>query len=175
MFMKHCISRVGQWTGAAVLAMLSMLAMSVAGCSEPLESVTPESTNSPIASEPVTSDSAEPAVGRPDQPDAYTVRDLTGAPTRIVWVQDPDGQDPFAQGTRLRLMGLDTEDDRGERPLLPDPGSYAKPIITPGGNRVLYSNRPEDAVYLVDWDDGDRHRISAGFGLAVWRDVDGHE
>ncbi len=158
-----------------MLSMLAMLAMSIAGCSEPLESVTPESTDSPIASEPVSSDSAEPAVGRPDQADAHPVRDLTGAPTRIVWVQDPDGQDPFAQGTRLRLMGLDTEDGRGERPLLPDPGSYAKPIITPGGNRVLYSNRPEDAVYLVDWDDGDRRRISAGFGLAVWLDADGHE
>lgn len=102
------------------------------------------------------------------------IRALTGAPTRIVWVQDSeDGRDPFAQGTRLRLMGLDTEDGRGERALLPVLGSYAKPIMTPDGAGVLYSNRPENAVYLVDWDEGSRQRIADGFGLAIWRDGNG--
>jgi predicted small lipoprotein YifL len=42
------------------------------------------------------------------------VRALTGAHTRVVWVQS-DGTDPRAQGEELVLMGLDTDDGLGER------------------------------------------------------------
>ena len=37
------------------------------------------------------------------------VRNLTGAHTRVVWVQQ-DGTDPLAAGDNLVLMGFDTED-----------------------------------------------------------------
>src|SRR5687768_2077261 len=61
------------------------------------------------------------------------VHALTGAPARAVWVQG-DGTDPRAAGDQLILMGLDTQDGRGERVLLPERRSYVKPMITPGGN-----------------------------------------
>ena len=58
---------------------------------------------------------------------------------RIVWVQDMgDGRDVFAQGGNLRLMGLDTGDGQGERVILGTVGNYAKPLITPLGDRVVY-------------------------------------
>ena len=61
---------------------------------------------------------------------------------RIVWVQDMgDGRDVFAQGGNLRLMGLDTGDAQGERVISGAVGNYAKPLITPRGDRVVYTDR----------------------------------
>jgi hypothetical protein len=103
---------------------------------------------------------------------------LTGAPTRAVWVQG-DGSDPFASGRNLVLMGLDTEDGRGERVVLGEPGSYVKPLITPAGTRVVYSTHPlqgDPSVYVVNFDGTGRRRIDSGFGLGVWADPgDGSE
>ncbi len=119
---------------------------------------------------------AVPAVAAQTDSVEHPVRRLTGARTRIVWVQDAgEGRDPFAQGTGLRLIGLDTDDGRGERAIIDSIGSYAKPIITPSGDRVVFSNRPENAVYVVDWDGSNRRRLGDGFALAVWRDPDGHD
>ncbi len=48
---------------------------------------------------------------------------LTGSHTRVVWVQDlADGTDIGAAGDQLLLMGYDSHDGRGERPLLADTG-----------------------------------------------------
>jgi hypothetical protein len=68
---------------------------------------------------------------------AAEVHALTGAHTRIVWVQG-DGSDPYAMGNQLVLMGLDTDDGRGERVILAERGSYVKPLLTPRGDRVVY-------------------------------------
>jgi len=60
------------------------------------------------------------------------IRALTGARTRIAWCRDAgDGTDPFANGESLRLVGIDTDDGRGERVILGQPSGYAKPLITP--------------------------------------------
>src|SRR5262249_34585809 len=59
---------------------------------------------------------------------AAAVRDLTGARTRVVWVQG-DGADPYAAGFNLELKGLDTEDGKGERAILAARGSYVKPLF----------------------------------------------
>jgi len=160
--------------GAVGVAVLLLAAGPSACGSADSASPAPLASLDPSASAAAPSSGASTAARAPSEPDDDPVRALTGAATRVAWIQDSqDGRDPFAQGTRLRLMGLDTEDGRGERALLPDLGSYAKPIITPDGRRVLYSNRPERAVYLVDWDDGSRRRIADGFGLAVWQDPAG--
>src|SRR5262245_13026808 len=68
------------------------------------------------------------------------VRALSGAGTRVVWVQH-DGKDPEAIGDQLVLMGLDSEDGKGERVILGQPGSYVKPMITPRGDRIVFSTR----------------------------------
>ena len=98
------------------------------------------------------------------------VRALTGAPTRVVWVQSDDN-DPRASGERLILMGLDTQDGRGERVILSERRSYVKPMITPRGNRIVFSTRVEPGppeIFIVNWDGTGLRRISAGFALAVW-------
>lgn len=109
---------------------------------------------------------------------AAEVHALTGAHTRIVWVQS-DGTDPYAMGDQLVLMGLDTDDGRGERVILDARGSYVKPMLTPRGNRVVYSTHPElgdPSVHIVNFDGSEPRRFDRGFALAVWEDpTDGGE
>jgi hypothetical protein len=103
---------------------------------------------------------------------ATEVRALTGARTRAVWVQG-DGTDPFAAGDRLILLGFDTDDQRGERVILGEPRSYVKPLLTPNGDRIVFSSRPDPGpseVFLVNWDGSGLKRLGAGFALGVWPD-----
>ncbi len=103
--------------------------------------------------------------------------DLGNARYRVVWVQDMgDGRDVFAQGGNLRLMGLDTGDGQGERVILGTVGNYAKPLITPRGDRVVYTDRSKKKVYVVNWDGSGLRELFGGVGLALWRDPrDGRE
>jgi hypothetical protein len=111
--------------------------------------------------------------------DESPVRAFTGAHTRIVWVQG-DGTDPFAAGDNLVLMGFDSDDGRGERVILGEPSTYVKPMLTPLGNRIVFSSRPTlpegPEVFIVNWDGSGLRRLTAGFALAVWQDpADGRE
>jgi len=90
---------------------------------------------------------------------------------RVVWCQDAgDGSDAGAEGANLRLMGLDTDDGRGERCVLGKLSNYAKPMFTPNGQQVIFSNRPERKIYMVGFDGSGLQSLSDGFALAVWRD-----
>ncbi|HMP72533.1 MAG TPA: hypothetical protein PKE55_04645 [Kiritimatiellia bacterium] len=104
-------------------------------------------------------------------PVAASIRDLTGARTRIVWVQDVgDGSDYLARGTGLRLMGLDTDDHRGEREILPTPRNFVKPLFTSDGKHILFSDRIHGTMHRVAWEGGDVEDLGQGFAAAVWRD-----
>ncbi|MBE9546386.1 MAG: hypothetical protein IMF10_02690 [Proteobacteria bacterium] len=109
---------------------------------------------------------------------AASERSVAGnARMRIVWVQDMgDGRDVFAQGTSLRLMGLDTGDGQGERVICGTPRNYAKPLITPPGNRVVFTDRSLKKIYVVNWDGSGLRELFGGVGLVLWRDPqDGRE
>ena len=98
------------------------------------------------------------------------LRALVGSPTRVVWVQE-DGTDPLAFGHNLALMGLDTDDGLGERMIAGERGSFVKPMITPSGNRIVFTRRtPEGArVFLINWDGSGMAALGDGYALAVWR------
>ena len=102
--------------------------------------------------------------------------DPDNARLRVVWVQDMgDGSDYDTISNNLRLMGLDTGDGKGERTIL-GTGNYTKPLITPRGDRVVYTSRTLEKIYIVNWDGSGLRELSGGFGLAVWRDPrDGRE
>jgi hypothetical protein len=87
-----------------------------------------------------------------------------------VWVQE-DGSDPLALGNSLALMGLDTDDSRGERIITPERRSYVKPMLTPSGDRIVFSSRtPEGArIFVVNWDGTEFTPLGTGYALAVWR------
>ncbi|MBI3865080.1 MAG: LamG domain-containing protein [Planctomycetia bacterium] len=102
---------------------------------------------------------------------------LTGAHTRVVWVQDQSAAniDTLALGRELKLMGLDSQDGRGERPILNDVQNYAKPLLTPDGKRVVYSDRFSKDVFVVNWDGTGKRRLGAGFAVEVWADPESGE
>lgn len=102
---------------------------------------------------------------------AAAVKALTAVPTRVVWCQDVgNGSDAGTEGNQLRLMGFDTEDGRGERAILSKLSNYAKTLLTPRGDRVIFSNRQEQKIYAVNWDGSGLHPVTDGFALAVWED-----
>ncbi len=110
------------------------------------------------------------AIARPSGPGA-DVRAFTGARTRIVWVQG-DGTDPETEGTQLVLMGLDTDDGKGERVILGERRSYVKPRLTARADRVVFSSRilpgpPE--IFVVNWDGTGFRKLADGFAMALWR------
>jgi hypothetical protein len=108
------------------------------------------------------------AAAEPDE-----VRILTGARTRVVWTQDGGkGTDIGSKGDRLILMGYDSHDGLGERPILSKRANYAKPLITPLGNRVVFSNRLQGSVFVVNWDGSGLRKLGKGFALATWIDPD---
>ena len=107
--------------------------------------------------------------GRGEGPGAE-VRALTGAHTRVVWVQG-DGTDPSAEGDKLVLMGSDSDDGAGERVILGERRSYVKPLFTPRGDRIVFSSRavpgpPE--TFVVNWDGSGLRKLADGFALDVW-------
>ena len=103
----------------------------------------------------------------------HTVESLTGGRTRAVWIRDlGDGTDILGFGAKVLVMGFDTGDDRGERAIVATPGTYAKPLITPRGDRVVYTNRRENSVRVVEWSGERDQRLLDGFPLAVWIDPD---
>lgn len=108
-----------------------------------------------------------PAGSRADV--ASEVRAATGARTRIAWCRDTgDGADTFACGDKLQLMGFDSHDRRGVRTILARPANYAKPMITPKGDRVVFSDRRRGKVFVVNFDGTGLRELVAGFALDVW-------
>lgn len=98
---------------------------------------------------------------------------FVGSHARLVWTQqvDESGDDPFVVGDGHRLMGLDTADGRGERPLLASTGNFHKPLLTTDGSRVVFSNRGEGTVWVVDWTGTGLRKVAEGYLASdIWRD-----
>jgi len=98
------------------------------------------------------------------------LRLMTGAKTRVVWCQQVAGTKYDVEGSQLRLMGLDTAERGGPRPLLDRVGSYWKPKISPKGDRVVFTDFQKATVYAVNWNGSSLRELSRGYALNVWMD-----
>ncbi len=84
---------------------------------------------------------------------AEDLRAFTGAPTRVVWIQDAgESACVYSERPTIRLMGFDTEDGKGERAILPAIGWYAKPLLTADGKRVVFADLADHTVKVVNFD-----------------------
>ncbi|MFC1461548.1 LamG-like jellyroll fold domain-containing protein [Verrucomicrobiota bacterium] len=150
--MDYADGKVGSWKTSRAFAGLCLLLLVTSSCNGKKADSGPGST------------------GAPD-PAATELRDVTKSHTRVVWCQDVgDGTDTFGGGDQLRLMGYDTDDGRGERVILSKPSNYSRPMLTPGGDRVIFSNLREGKVYIVNWDGSGLKELDNGFAVSVWAD-----
>ena len=108
---------------------------------------------------------------------ANDIANFTGSRTRIVWSQDlGNGRDAQAEHSNLRLMGLDTAEGGEERPVVDKASNYFKPLITPKGDRVIFSNFVDHKVFVVNWDGNGLREITTGIAEATWKNpADGIE
>ncbi len=97
---------------------------------------------------------------------------FSGAPARLVWIQqvDGNGDDPFCWERRHVLMALDTEDPGGERVLLDRVDNYHRPILSPSGSQVIFSQHTSRRYYRIQWDGTGLEELGEGYALALWRD-----
>lgn len=99
--------------------------------------------------------------------------DLAESHVRVVWCQDHDvNDDVFAKGPRLKLMGYDSRDGKGERCILPGLANYNRPMITPRGTHVAFTDSIQMKAYIVDWDGSNLREFADGRVLEVWVDAD---
>jgi Concanavalin A-like lectin/glucanases superfamily len=103
--------------------------------------------------------------------DGASVETFTGGHTRVVWVTDARNKDSFAERNQLQLMGYDSRDGQGERIICAERANYYRPLITPDGDQIVFSNRQNLTIYVVKWDGSDRRLLKApGCASEVWRD-----
>jgi len=99
------------------------------------------------------------------------LEDLTGSHTRVVWIRDVvDNRGVLGHGDNFKLMGYDSRDGRGAREILGQQGNYFRPLLTPDGQRVVFSKHGAGEVWIVGFDGSDLRRIGPGIAAALWRD-----
>jgi hypothetical protein len=119
----------------------------------------------------------------PSHPGSQEIEKLTSARTRIVWsqYQKPKSADPYSNNDNHFLMGLDTRDGQGARPILAVQGNYSRPLITTDGKSILYTDkrltRDKDnnkqynpVIRLTDWRGQEPKKLADGYAVESWRD-----
>lgn len=109
-----------------------------------------------------------------------------GRKVRLVWVESPSASNPdiFARGDKLHLGTFDSQAG-GYRRLSKTPGNYSRPIITPDGQHVLYTDNPQTKngqpvawnprIHAVSWDGRDHHELQSGYCVHSWLDPVTHK
>ena len=118
---------------------------------------------------------------------ARRIEDFTGARTKIVWAQfqSKDGTDPRSNQGGSLLMGLDTRDALGARPLLANADNYSRPLISADGGTILYTRKTvswdsqdvkhySTAVMRTDWKGGAPIELAGGYATCTWVDPETH-
>ena len=101
-----------------------------------------------------------------------SVQKLAGAPFRVVWIRDVanKGHDPFAYKGGFKLMGYDSADGRGPVDILSTPSSYRKPMLTPDGQRIVFTDFLKTEMKIVNWDGTGLRSLGRGIAMELWTD-----
>lgn len=130
-------------------------------------------------------DAPPPPDQPPSEPLGQALEELTGTWTKVVWMQhdNPDSADTYATGSRHYLWGIDSRDGRGVRRLLEERDNYSRPMVSPDGSLIVYTNklveRDEDnrarkhydvTVMVTDWEGAEPLVLADGYASDLWRD-----
>ena len=96
---------------------------------------------------------------------------VTGKQTRVVWVRDFSGKDRHSNANeyKSKIVGFDSKEGK-EHVILDQLDGYTKPLFTPNGDRVVFTNLHDKQIYAVDWDGKNLRKIVEGNIADVWQD-----
>ena len=109
---------------------------------------------------------------------------FTGARTKLVWAQyqNPDKYDKQGHSRNQFLMALDSNDGRGEHKVLEESGNYAYPIISPDGERIVFTRKTnidkngkrrfDVTMEVVNFDGTGQRKLGEGYAQEIWEDPD---
>jgi len=129
-------------------------------------------------------ESVEAEVAPSIEPDSLSVEieAATGAPTKVVWMHytKTSTSDVYGNFEQFELWGIDTADNLGARKILDGKGSYSRPLITPNGKSIVFTDKHtardgsnkvfQPEIFRVDWDGGNLERLGEGYAVDIWRD-----
>ncbi len=106
---------------------------------------------------------------------------LTGDHSRLLWSRYlGKSADVFVNGKQHQLWGIDTRDGLGVRAILEDKANYSRPLISPDGKWIIYTNKHTErkgsvksfkpVMHLVDWSGGQAKELGKGFAVDIWQD-----
>jgi hypothetical protein len=116
--------------------------------------------------------------------EAGPIEEFTGGRTKIVWAQqqNPAKIDAHAVGNNHLLFALDTGDGKPPHAVLPDRGNYAQPMITPDGQRIVFTRKVriktkngqtlEPTIEVVNFDGSGLRPLGDGYAQDIWQDPD---
>lgn len=98
------------------------------------------------------------------------LRTFAGGPVRLVWTQTANEDDYYQQSDSGVLMGYDSEDTKGERVILPTVRSYAMPMFTPDGEKIIFTDQRKRMCFEVGFDGTNLRPLVEGYASDVWTD-----
>lgn len=101
---------------------------------------------------------------------AGNLRQFAGGPVRLVWTRTENEDDYYQQDDDGVLFGIDSEDKGGERVILPQLRSYAMPMLTPDGQKVIFTDQRIGKCFEVGFDGSNLRELTDGFASDLWRD-----
>lgn len=118
------------------------------------------------------------------EPLSRRLEEFVGGHAKLVWTKQLSGDRPDSSAVddHLELWGLDTRDGRGARRILDDQDNYARPLVSPSGDHIVFTHKGiykkpgsdlrhfEPSVFRIDWDGEHLEKLATGYAVDVWRD-----
>ncbi len=118
------------------------------------------------------------------EPLSRKIEEFVGGQAKMVWARQGKNTKPdiFARYDGLELWGIDTRDGKGARKILPEQSNYARPLISPSGNDIIFTHSGyhkksgsdltyfKPAIFRVHWDGRHLEKLADGYAVDVWRD-----
>ncbi len=117
----------------------------------------------------------------PEEEVSKKIEAVTGNHSKLVWYQyQGKTADTLGNGAQLQLWGIDTQDGLGVRVILEKKSSYVRPLISPDGKWIIYTNKHTErksgkkvskpVVHRVDWKGEKVEELGKGYAVDVWED-----
>ncbi|NOX99410.1 MAG: LamG domain-containing protein [Verrucomicrobia bacterium] len=117
----------------------------------------------------------------PEEGVSKKIEAVTGNHSKLAWYQyQGKTADTLGNGSQLQLWGIDTRDGLGVRVILEKKSSYVRPLISPDGKWIIYTNKHTEridgkkvskpVVHRVDWKGAQVEELGKGYAVDIWED-----